>query len=153
MINRPSIKWSNKILINRQVSKKSRLVTLLLAIFLGIFGAHRFYVGRFASGVLYLCTEGLFGIGVIVDIIIIATGTFYDGHGLQIVNWEESPQPIYTPQPHPFPPQNPQPAFTPQPAQKTQYQSNEPVIYCPECGSVNDSETVYCSTCGLALKR
>ncbi len=153
MINHPSIIWRNKILINRQVSKKSRLITLLLAIFLGIFGAHRFYADRIASGVLYLCTEGLFGIGVIVDIILIATGGFYDGHGLPIINWDETPKPIYRAQPHPFPPQNPQSAYSSQPTEKTQYQSNEPVIYCPECGSINETETVYCSTCGLALNR
>ena len=131
----------------RRVSEKSRLVTLLLAIFVGIFGVHRFYAGRVASGILYLCTEGLFGIGVIVDIILIATGTFYDGYGLPVLNWEETSRPIITAEPHPSPTQSPQPT------QKVQHQSNEPVAYCPECGSVNDIETVYCSTCGLALKR
>ncbi len=136
----------------RRVSEKSRLVTLLLALFVGIFGVHRFYAGRVASGILYLCTEGLFGIGVLVDIILIATGSFYDGHGLPILNWDETPKPIITTQSQPFP-QRPQRVQTPQPTQKAQYQSNEPTIYCPECGSINDSETVYCSTCGLALRR
>ena len=34
---------------------------------LGLFGAHRFYVGRPASGVVWLLTGGLFGIGWIID--------------------------------------------------------------------------------------
>jgi len=138
---------------SRRVSEKSRMLTLLLAIFLGVFGAHRFYAGRIASGILYLFTEGLLGIGVIVDIIIIATGSFYDGRGLPIVNWDETPKPIITTQPHPFPPQRPQTEQTPQPSQKAQYQSNESVIYCPDCGSVNELGTEYCSTCGLSVKR
>lgn len=138
---------------NRRVSRRSRMVALLLAIFLGIFGAHRFYVGRIASGILYLFTEGLFGIGVIVDVILIATGAFYDDRGLPLLNWDETPRPIITTQPHPSPHQRSQPAQNPQPAQKAQYQSNEPITYCPECGSINDLETVYCSTCGLPLKR
>lgn len=153
MIHHPLFNWRNKRLQNKRVSEKSRLLALLLAIFVGVFGAHRFYAGRIASGILYLCTEGLFGIGVIIDIILIATGTFHDGDGLPIENWDETPRPIIKAEPHPFPPQSSQPGYTQQPAQKAQYQSNEPVIYCPECGSINDSETVYCSTCGIALKR
>ena len=37
----------------------------------GFFGAHRFYLGRPLSGLLYLCTLGLFGIGWIVDLFLI----------------------------------------------------------------------------------
>ena len=145
----------------RRVSEKSRLITLLLAIFLGVFGIHRFYAGRIASGILYLCTEGLFGIGVIVDIIVIATGSFYDGNGLPIVNWDETPRSVSTgtgqhyanPNYQRTPPvqrQQPQRAY---PDLKSQSQSSGQPIYCAECGSVNDDETVYCSTCGMPLKR
>ncbi|MFT7643329.1 MAG: TM2 domain-containing membrane protein YozV [Pirellulaceae bacterium] len=37
----------------------------------GIFGAHRFYFGRSLSGLLYLCTLGLLGIGWLVDLVLI----------------------------------------------------------------------------------
>ena len=59
-------------------SEKSWLATLLLCIFLGEFGIHRFYVGKVGTGLLYLFTLGLFGIGIIVDIIMIAVGSFTD---------------------------------------------------------------------------
>ena len=59
-------------------SPKSRLIALLLCWFLGVFGAHRFYLGRIGSGVLYLCTQGLWGIGLLVDVIVIAIGDFKD---------------------------------------------------------------------------
>lgn len=44
-------------------------VTLLLCLFLGIFGAHKFYKGDIWRGVLYFCTVGLFCIGWISDLI------------------------------------------------------------------------------------
>ena len=46
---------------------KNKYVALLLCIFLGYLGAHKFYEGRVGAGILYLLTVGLFGIGCIVD--------------------------------------------------------------------------------------
>ena len=42
-------------------------ITWILLTFLGIFGVHRFYLGKWISGAVYLITGGLFGIGVIYD--------------------------------------------------------------------------------------
>ncbi len=41
----------------------------LLLVFLGVFGAHRFYLGKYFTGVLYLLTGGLLGIGYVYDIL------------------------------------------------------------------------------------
>ncbi|MFA6931677.1 MAG: TM2 domain-containing protein [Lentisphaeria bacterium] len=70
-----------------QVSPKKRKVALLLAIFLGAFGVHRFYVGKVGTGIIWLFTAGLCGIGWLIDVIKIATGTFRDGAGRIIQNW------------------------------------------------------------------
>lgn len=43
------------------------LAWLLLA-FLGLFGIHRMYMGKWISGILYLLTLGLFGLGYIYDL-------------------------------------------------------------------------------------
>ena len=52
--------------------KTNPIVELCLCIFLGYLGGHRFYTGKIKSGVLYLFTGGICGIGWLVDIILIA---------------------------------------------------------------------------------
>ena len=42
-------------------------IAWILLTFLGIFGLHRFYMGKWMTGILYLVTFGLFGIGIIYD--------------------------------------------------------------------------------------
>jgi len=39
----------------------------ILLTFLGIFGIHRFYMGKWVSGLIYLLTVGIFGLGVVYD--------------------------------------------------------------------------------------
>ncbi len=63
------------------MSDKKFLPALLLAIFLGGFGGHRFYVGKVGTGILQLLTCGGLGVWAIVDIIMIATGSFRDKEG------------------------------------------------------------------------
>lgn len=57
-------------------TNKSRKTTLLLCIFLGWIGIHRFYVGKVGSGIFYFITMGGFGLGWFWDIYRIAAGKF-----------------------------------------------------------------------------
>lgn len=50
---------------------KNKWVALLLCIFFGYLGAHKFYEGRTGMGILYLLTLGLCGIGWVIDILIL----------------------------------------------------------------------------------
>lgn len=62
-------------------SSKNWIAALLLCIFLGGLGIHRFYVGKVGTGILMLLTSGVFGILWIIDIIMIAVGSFTDKGG------------------------------------------------------------------------
>ncbi len=64
---------------------KSKWVALLLCLFLGYFGAHRFYVGKTGTGILYIFTMGLFGFGWIIDCISILIGSFRDKAGQPLI--------------------------------------------------------------------
>ncbi len=50
---------------------KNKWVSVLLCLFLGYFGAHKFYEGKIGMGILYLFTCGLFGIGTLIDFIVL----------------------------------------------------------------------------------
>ena len=78
---------SNVNSVDGLVSPKSRMVTFLLALFLGELGIHRFYVGKIGTGILWLCTLGVFGIGWLVDTIMAGVGAFRDSYGRPIKNW------------------------------------------------------------------
>lgn len=69
------------------VSGRSRTVALLLCFFLGGMGIHRFYVGKVGTGILWLLTVGLFGIGSLVDFIMIIAGAFKDKQGHRVETW------------------------------------------------------------------
>ncbi len=72
-----------------QFSDKSRIVALLLCWFLGIFGVHRFYVGKVGTGVLQLLTLGGLGLWTLVDLILILVGSFRDAQGRPVFHWTE----------------------------------------------------------------
>lgn len=50
---------------------KNKWVAFLLCLFLGFFGGHKFYEGRIGLGILYLFTAGLFGIGWLIDTLVL----------------------------------------------------------------------------------
>ncbi len=64
---------------------KDWLIALLLCVFVGGLGVHRFYTGKIATGIIMLCTGGGCGIWWIIDIILIATGSFTDSNGMPLV--------------------------------------------------------------------
>lgn len=69
-------------------SEKSRAVALALCIPLGVFGAHRFYVGKIGTGLLQLITLGGLGLWYLYDLITIASGEFRDVDGRRVSLWD-----------------------------------------------------------------
>jgi len=62
-------------------SDKKKGTALLLCLFLGWLGAHRFYVGKIGTGLLYALTFGFFFIGIVIDFFSILFGSFRDNVG------------------------------------------------------------------------
>lgn len=54
---------------------KNKWVSLILCVFFGVFGIHRFYEEKKITGFIYLFTFGLLGLGWFFDIILLATKT------------------------------------------------------------------------------
>ena len=78
-------------------SSKNKWVTLAPCVFLGFFGAHRFYVGKVGTGVLYIFTVGGLGFGWIIDMVMICCNKFTDSTGavvgLKVAEYTRQPDP------------------------------------------------------------
>lgn len=59
----------------------TKTTALLITIFLGGLGVHRFMNGKIGTGIIWLCTGGCLGIGWLIDIIKVANGSFTDKNG------------------------------------------------------------------------
>lgn len=78
---------------SNKISSRSRTIALILGIgpaMAGICGLQRLYVGKVWTGLLYLMTAGLFGIGQVIDVILIAGGQFKDDRDRRLELWEGS---------------------------------------------------------------
>ena len=69
------------------ISEKKRLLTIILCLCFGIFGAHRFYTGKTKSAGIMLCTLGGLGIWHIIDSVIVIFGEFADNEGKNVKDW------------------------------------------------------------------
>jgi len=79
--NKPSIESTD----DSAISDKDFLPTMLLCFFLGGLGIHRFFVGKTGTGILMLLTFGGLGIWWLIDLIMIAIGSFKDIQGRAII--------------------------------------------------------------------
>ncbi|MCH7714951.1 MAG: NINE protein [Gemmatimonadetes bacterium] len=70
-------------------SDKSRGIALALGGCLGLFGAHRYYVGKIGTGMLQTVTFGGLGLWWLYDMILVSFGAFTDSEGKRVKHWSE----------------------------------------------------------------
>jgi len=70
-----------------KTSAKSRLAALLFLLLLGGFGAHRFYVGKTGTAIVFILTFGGLGVWSLVDLVMILAGSFCDKQDLPLTKW------------------------------------------------------------------
>ncbi|AHH11602.1 TM2 domain-containing protein (plasmid) [Borrelia coriaceae] len=63
--------------VSKNNNSESKIILFLLCLFLGWLGIHRLYIKKIGTGLLYMFTGGLLGIGVFIDLISICIGSFY----------------------------------------------------------------------------
>jgi len=74
-------------------SDKKRLLALLLALLFGVFGAHRFYVGKNGTAVVMLLLDltmigfAVTGVWSMIDAVFIILGEFTDSDGFKLIDW------------------------------------------------------------------
>ena len=51
--------------------QRNKWTAFFLCLFLGVLGAHKFYEGKVGMGILFLLTGGLFGIGWLVNTVVL----------------------------------------------------------------------------------
>jgi TM2 domain-containing membrane protein YozV len=84
ILHTPSSKGRFVSAVSTETGQKSWVVALLLCLFLGMVGAHRFYTGKVGTAILQIVTFGGLGIWVLVDLIMIAMGKFTDKQGQEL---------------------------------------------------------------------
>ena len=75
----------NQSAIPEDYTYKKRWLMIVLCVFLGWIGIHRFYAGKIGTGIVWLLTGGCLLLGWWRDIIVVLAGNFYDSNGAPFI--------------------------------------------------------------------
>lgn len=72
----------NEVVIESDIqSDKNAWIYAILLCFFGALGIHRFYINKTGTGILYLLTGGVFGVGLFIDFVMIIVSQVRDSSG------------------------------------------------------------------------
>lgn len=69
--------------------KKNIYIEFYLCLFFGFFGAHRFYLKKYKTGILYFFTIGLLGIGWLIDLFLVLIKIFKNSNSNKLNPYNE----------------------------------------------------------------
>lgn len=72
---------------NPPVSKRKIMPAVILCLIFGLFGTHRFYVGKVGTGMVQMLTLGGLSFWILYDLILIVLGRFCDAEGVPLKEW------------------------------------------------------------------
>lgn len=123
--------------------RRDEIVGILLALFLGTFGVHHFYLRRTGLGILYCCffwtgipailgfIECFFMPGRVREFNAVQAAAIAASLGIAVPGWDQQhPNVTMTPPPPPGPPT---------------------MVACPRCNTANPAGSRFCSACGAGL--
>ena len=128
--------------------RRDEVVGILLALFLGTFGIHHFYLRRTGLGILYCCfswttiptvlgfIECFFMPSRVREFNAIQAAAIAAALGIPVPGWDQQ-HPNVTAAPPPPPPPS---------------ESTPPLIACPNCQAVNHAGSRFCFACGKPLE-
>jgi TM2 domain-containing membrane protein YozV len=135
--------------------KRDEIVGILLALFLGAFGIHHFYLRRTGLGILYCCLfwsgipsllgfiECFFMPGRVREFNAIQAAGIAASLGIAVPGWGHPPVNVTVNVPPSPPPAASQPGTPVQPGT---------LVACPRCQQTNPSTSRFCGTCGQPLQ-
>jgi TM2 domain-containing membrane protein YozV len=129
-----------------EAARRDEIVGVLLALLLGTFGIHHFYLRRTGLGVLYCCfcwtgiptllgfVECFFMAGRVREYNALQAAMIAARLGIAVPGWDQAVPPVVPPMPVPHAP-------VPQQA----------VMACGRCQTANPQGSRFCGACGNAL--
>jgi len=87
MENSPDAAKTDELKKKDAASSKSRLVAVMLCLFFGWAGGHRFYTEKTGTALIMLFSMGGFGLWWFLDLVMLSTGNFRDKNELAISQW------------------------------------------------------------------
>jgi len=146
-----------------EAARRDEVVGILLALFLGTFGVHHFYLRRTGLGILYCCffwtgipailgfIECFFMPGRVREFNAIQAAAIAASLGIPVPGWGQAPVNVAINVQGNMPPAGAAPVPPPMPAPIPGLAPASTPITCPGCQHTNPPGAKFCSGCGSSL--